>query len=292
MPTSPPAARRSPGARPDSSADTPRRVALVTGASSGIGAATALRLARDGYVVYGAARRVEQMDGLVAASGHALRLDVTDEDSLQSAVRTVLDAHGRIDLLVNSAAYGSYGAVEDVPLDEARRQFDVNLFGLARLVQLVLPTMRAQRSGTIVNVSSIGGKIYTPLGAWYHATKHALEGFSDALRLELAPFGIRVVVVEPGPVESEFEQIAVDGMMAVSGAGPYADYARRAARFIRSSYQGGASQPDEVADVIAAAAAAARPRTRYPVGKSTAFALWSRRLLPDRAFDALLRSRM
>lgn len=272
---------------------TSKKVALVTGASSGIGEATALRLLRDGHTVYGAARRVERMAGVEAGGGHALRLDVTDDGSLQAAVQAILDAEGRIDVLVNNAGYGSYGAVEDVPLDEARRQFDVNLFGLARLIQLVLPTMRAQRSGTIVNVSSIGGKMYTPLGAWYHATKHALEGFSDALRLELAEFGVDVVIVEPGAIRTEWDGVAVENMMETSGSGPYADFARRAKGFMESGYEDGAgSPPSVIGDVIAEAVAADRPKTRYAAGDNAALALWGRRLLPDRAFDAMLRSRM
>jgi NAD(P)-dependent dehydrogenase (short-subunit alcohol dehydrogenase family) len=267
------------------------RIALVTGSSSGIGEATALRLLRDGYVVYGAARRVEKMAGVEAAGGHALRIDVTDEAQMQAGVRQVLGAHGRIDVLVNNAGYGSYGAVEDVPLEEARRQFEVNVFGLARMTQLVLPAMRAQRAGLIVNVSSIGGKMYGPLGAWYHATKHAVEGFSDALRLELAPFGIHVAIVEPGAIRTEWDGIAVGGMMETSGAGPYADFAARTKRFMEGAYEGGkGSPPSVVADAIAAAVTARKPKTRYVVGDQARLAVTSRWLLPDRAFDAFVRS--
>ena len=269
------------------------RIALVTGASSGIGEATARRLLREGFVVYGAARRVDKMAGLVAQGGHALGMDVTDDAQMAAGVQQILDAHGRIDLLVNNAGYGSYGAVEEVPLEEARRQFDVNLFGLAQLIRLVLPTMRAQRSGTIVNVSSIGGKIYTPFGAWYHATKHAVEGFSDALRLELAPFGIRVVIVEPGAIRTEWDGIAVDNMMETSGSGPYASFAAQTKRFMESAYAGNAgSPPSVIADVIAEAASASRPRTRYVAGDQARLAIVSRWLLPDRLFDTFLRSRL
>ena len=269
------------------------RVALVTGASSGIGEATALRLLRDGYAVYGGARRVERMSGVEAAGGTALPLDVTDDASMQAFVEAALEAHGRVDLLVNNAGYGSYGAVEDVPLDEARRQFEVNLFGLARLVQLVLPTMRARRSGTVVNVSSIGGKIYAPLGALYHATKHAVEGFSDALRLELEPHGVSVVIVEPGAIRTEWDGVAIEGMMETSGTGPYADLAARTKRFMESAYEGeSGSPPSVVADAIAEAAAAERPKTRYAVGDQARLAIASRWLLPDRLFDAFVRSRL
>ena len=149
-------------------------------------------------------------------------MDVTDEESMRSGVDQILADEGRIDVLVNAAGYGSYGAVEDVPLSEARNQFEVNLFGAARLTQLVLPGMREQHSGTIVNITSMGGKIYTPLGAWYHATKHALEALSDCLRMELKPFGIDVVVIEPGGIRTEWPGIAAEKVRAVSGSGPYA----------------------------------------------------------------------
>ena len=270
----------------------PPRIALVTGASSGIGEATALRLLRDGFVVYGAARRVEKMAGLVAQGGQALALDVTDEASMEAAVETILAAHGRIDVLVNNAGYGSYGAVEDVPLDEARRQVEVNLFGLARMTQLVLPAMRAQRSGTIVNVSSIGGKIYTPLGAWYHATKHAVEGFSDALRFEVAEFGIRVVIVEPGAISTEFVDVMVEPMMRWSGQGAYARLAGRLKASAEGLIGDDASPPSVIADAISTAARARRPKTRVVAGKRARSALLARTLLSDRAFDALLRSQL
>ena len=173
-------------------------VALVTGGSSGIGEATAIKLREAGYTVYAAARRVQRMEHLTESGVRPLAMDVTDDQSVQSAVKQILADTGRIDVLVNNAGYGSYGALEDVPLAEARSQFEVNVFGAARLIQLVLPHMRQQRSGTIVNVTSMGGKIYTPLGAWYHGTKFALEAISDCLRMELKPFGIDVVVIEPG----------------------------------------------------------------------------------------------
>src|SRR5690348_15143016 len=173
------------------------KIALVTGGSSGIGEATALALAERGYTVYAGARRVERMEPLKAHGVRPLAMDVTDDASLQFAVSQMLAEAGRIDVLVNNAGYGSYGALEDVPLSEARSQFEVNVFGAARLTQLVLPHMRAQRSGTVVNITSMGGKVHTPLGGWYHGTKFALEALSDCLRVEAKPFGIDVVVIEP-----------------------------------------------------------------------------------------------
>jgi NAD(P)-dependent dehydrogenase (short-subunit alcohol dehydrogenase family) len=180
-----------------------QNVALVTGASSGIGEATALSLQAAGYLVYGAARRVDRMTSLADKGVRVLAMDITDEASMAAGVKQILADNDGIDVLVNNAGFGSYGALEDVPMDDARYQFEVNLFGMARLIQLVLPAMRKQRSGRIINVSSIGGKIYEPMGGWYHATKFAVEGLSDSLRLELAPFGIQVVVVEPGAIRTE-----------------------------------------------------------------------------------------
>jgi NADP-dependent 3-hydroxy acid dehydrogenase YdfG len=176
----------------------------LRGGSSGISEATARALAHTGYTVYAGARRVERMQHLKEHGIQPLALDVTDEESMQSAVSQIVAEQGRIDILVNNAGYGSYGALEDVPLSEARSQFEVNVFGASRLTQLVLLQMRQQRSGTIVNITSMGGKIYTPLGSWYHATKFALEAISDCLRMELKPFNINVVVIEPGGIQNHF----------------------------------------------------------------------------------------
>ena len=203
------------------------RVALVTGASSGIGEETARLLQEAGFATYAVARRVDRMAALAAAGVHTFAMDVTDDASMTDGVRRVLDEQGRIDVLVNNAGYGSYGSVEDVPIEEARRQFEVNVFGLARLTQLVTPAMREQGSGRIINISSIGGKFYEPLGAWYHATKFAVEGFSDSLRLELAPFGIQVVIIEPGPIITEWNTISRDSLVDVSRGGAYEERAGR-----------------------------------------------------------------
>ena len=191
-------------------------VALVTGASSGIGAETALALRDAGYTVYAVARRTERMADLAERGIRTFAMDLTDDATITAGVERVLSEAGRIDLLVNNAGYGSFGAVEDVPLAEARRQFEVNVFGLARLIQLVTPGMRERHLGRIINISSIGGKIYEPLGAWYHATKFAVEGLSDCLRVELAEFGIRVVIVEPGPILTEWNALARESMLASS----------------------------------------------------------------------------
>ena len=265
-------------------------VALVTGGSSGIGEATALRLQELGYTTYAAARRVERMEHLTTSGIRPLVMDVTDEESMRSGVEQILAAEGRIDVLVNAAGYGSYGALEDVPLAEARNQFEVNLFGAARLTQLVLPRMRDQRSGTIVNITSMGGKIYTPLGAWYHATKHALEALSDCLRMELEPFGIDVVVIEPGGIRTEWPGIAAEKVLAVSGTGPYAPQGNAVADSLSSeSTQRRSSPPELIAKTIGKAVTAGRPKTRYAVGYGAKPMIFLHGVLPDRAFDAFIR---
>ncbi|KAB8125126.1 oxidoreductase [Komagataeibacter medellinensis] len=270
-----------------------QKTALVTGGSSGIGAATARQLKAQGFIVYAVARHVEQMASMEAAGIHILPLDITDELSLQSCVETILAQQGRIDILVNNAGYGSYGAVEDVSIEEARRQFEVNLFGLARLTQLILPKMRESRFGRIVNVSSIGGKIYTPFGAWYHATKHALEGWSDCLRIETKPFGIDVIVVEPGGIRTSWSRIAVDHLRKTSATGPYAAAVTRAADGMTRVYASRQlSDPSVVATTILKAIGATKPKTRYHVGYMARTALTMRWLLSDRMFDRLITSRL
>jgi len=265
------------------------RVALVTGGSSGIGEETALGLKRAGFEVYAVARRVDRMASLSELGVHTFAMDVTDDASMVAGIDRIVDEQGGIDALVNNAGYGSYGAVEDVPIDEARRQFEVNVFGLARLVQLVTPHMRAQRSGRIINISSIGGKFYEPFGAWYHATKFAVEGFSDSLRMELRPFGIQVVLIEPGPIRTEWNEIARDSLLERSGDGPYASYARQAHDVMeRFDEPSRASTPEEVADKIVKAALAKRPAARYPVGRGARMITTSRDLLPDRVFDEVV----
>jgi NAD(P)-dependent dehydrogenase (short-subunit alcohol dehydrogenase family) len=268
------------------------KVALVTGGSSGIGACTVRELLDAGFAVYTVARRVDRMQSLAEAGAQVFAMDVTDDDSMVAGVRRIVDEQGRIDVLVNNAGYGSYGAVEDVPIDEARRQFDVNVFGLARLTQLVTPHMRAQGSGRIINISSVGGKFYEPFGAWYHATKFAVEGFSDSLRMELKPFGIDVVIIEPGPIITEWNEIARDSLLEQSGSGAYATYARRAHKVLTEfDKPGRASKPEAVARKILKAATTRRPAARYPVGRGARMITSSRDHLPDRVFDQVI-SRM
>jgi NAD(P)-dependent dehydrogenase (short-subunit alcohol dehydrogenase family) len=266
-------------------------VALVTGASSGIGAATVRALLADGCTVYAGARRVERMAELEAAGARLLHLDVTDDDSMVAAVARIIAEQGRLDVLVNNAGYGSYGAVEDVPLSEGRAQFEVNVFGLARMTQLALPHMRARSSGRIVNVSSMGGKIYEPLGGWYHATKFAVEGLSDCLRLETAPFGIHVIVIQPGGIATEWGGIAAEGLMRTSGHTAYAAIAKTEAALLAAGEEGaGGSDPAVIGRLIARAVQARRPRTRYSAGAGAKPLLLARKWLSDRAFDRLMLS--
>jgi NAD(P)-dependent dehydrogenase (short-subunit alcohol dehydrogenase family) len=265
------------------------KTALVTGASSGIGEATALHLAELGYTVYAGARRLERMSDLVDRGIRTKTVDVTDDPSMTALVEAIIAETGRIDVLVNNAGYGLYGALEDVPIEEARRQFDVNLFGLARLTQLVLPHMRQQHDGYIVNVSSMGGKIWEPLGSWYHASKFAVEGLSDSLRVEVAEFGIKVVIVQPGTIRSEWSGIAADQLEASSASTPYARQAKLVGAGLRGVDQMRlASGPEVVAEAIARAVQSPRPRTRYVVGGGARGILLAERILPDRGFDKFI----
>ena len=262
-----------------------QKVALVTGASSGIGAATARRLRAAGYLVYAGARRVERMQQLAEAGIRVRLLDVTNDSSMTVVIDEVVADGGRIDVLINNAGYGSYGSVEDVPLAEARYQLEVNLVGMARLTQLVLPRMRAAGTGKIVNVSSMGGHFGEPLGAWYHASKFAVEGFSDSLRLELHEFGIDVIVIEPGAIRTEWGGGAVESAERFSGNSVYGPQVR-AMRALYSHAERRGSQPEIVADVILKAITADRPRARYAVPFTAKAIIAAMNLVPDRLMDA------
>jgi NAD(P)-dependent dehydrogenase (short-subunit alcohol dehydrogenase family) len=269
--------------------DNSHKTALITGASSGIGEATALQLAELGYTVYAGARRVERMSDLADRGIRTSAVDVTNDATMDGLVDAIIAETGRIDVLVNNAGYGSYGALEDVPIEEARRQFEVNLFGLARLTQLVLPQMRAQRDGYIVNVSSMGGKIWEPLGSWYHASKFAVEGLSDSLRVEVVEFGIKVVIIQPGSIRSEWSGIAADQLEARSANTPYAGQAKIMGAVLRGVDQMRlASGPEVVAEAIAKAVQSPKPRTRYIVGGGARGILLAERILPDRGFDRFI----
>ncbi len=261
-------------------------VALITGASSGMGKDFALRLLGEGYVVYGAARRVDRMRDIEEAGGIALAMDVTDDASMVAAVEGIVRAQGRIDVLINNAGYGQMGALEDVPIDDARRQLEVNLVAVGRLTQLCLPHMRARGFGRIINVSSIGGKLSTPLGGWYHASKFGLEGYSDALRMEVGRFGIDVVVIEPGGVDSEWGPIAKQQLERVSARGAYAPLV--SAIVHSKTWMRGVPPPSVITDLVVKALRARRPKTRYHAGGMAGISLLLKYLLPDRLFDRLM----
>lgn len=262
------------------------KVVLITGASSGMGKETAQTLIQEGYTVYTAARRIEKMQDLAELGGLPLKMDITTDKDVVAAVRQIEEHHGGVDVLINNAGFGLYGAVEDTPIEDARYQFEVNLFGLARLTQLVLPHMRRQKAGHIINISSMGGRIYTPLGAWYHATKHALEGWSDALRLELQPFNVHVVVIQPGIINTAFDDVLIDPLLERSGAGPYAELAQSVAAATQRTYgESNSSPPSVVADAILDAIQSDRPKTRYAVGAMARPFMLARKYLGDRIFD-------
>jgi len=270
-----------------------RGVVLVTGCSSGIGRATAIHLA-DRWTVYATARRPESISDLEAKGCRLLPLDVTDHSSAQAAVKAVEDEHGAVDALVNNAGYGLHGAVETVSIEDARREFETNFFGLAYLTQLVLPGMRRQRSGRVVNISSMGGKVTLPGGGFYHASKFAVEALSDALRFELRNFGVHVIVIEPGLVKTEFGSTAVGTVGDHSADGPYGSFNAALSAKIDSAYKGllgkTAASPEGIARLIGRALASPRPRTRYVKPVSTRALLFAKRVLPDKVFDALLRT--
>lgn len=266
-----------------------KKVIILTGASCGIGYQTAEKLAKQGHVVYGAARRVEKMEPLKAFGVKPLSMDVTSEESTEKAVSAVVAAEGRIDVLINNAGYGSYGAVEDVSMAEARKQFDVNVFGVAMLTQKVLPYMRRQQGGTIVNVGSMGGRVTTYFGAWYHATKYALEGFSDALRMETKEFGINVSIIEPGGIKTPWGFVAADHLEESAKGGAYEERARKTAEGMRKQYSGNMmSKPEVVAKAISRAVNARRPRARYLIGFGAKPLVFMHSILPARCFDWLM----
>lgn len=264
---------------------TQRKVALVTGASSGIGNAIARSLHRNGVTVYAGARRVSRMNDLDDLGITTLALDVTDAKSVESVVNRIVSETGRIDILVNNAGYGLMGAIEDVPLKQAEDQFAVNLFGVARLIQSVLPMMRQQHAGRIINVTSVDGKVAQPLAGWYVASKFALEGLSDTLRLELAPKGVHVAVIEPGAIRSAWADIATNHLKATSADGPYQEAAADAGRVLQVIKRF-SSEPRVIARLVDRAALSRRPKTRYSAGAGSQI-LWVRRFLSDRTIDRM-----
>jgi NAD(P)-dependent dehydrogenase (short-subunit alcohol dehydrogenase family) len=272
----------------------PSEAVLITGCSSGIGYATAERLAAEGWKVYATARRPGTLSELERKGCVTLALDVTDEESMRAAVDTVTEAEGAVGVLINNAGYSQSGAVESIPLETVRRQFDTNVFGLIRMCQLVLPGMREQHSGKIVNIGSMGGRLTFPGGGFYHATKYAIEAISDALRFEVRGFGVDVILIEPGLIVTKFGDVASGSVGEAGGDGPYGEFNRKVAKLTENAYKGPMAKlgagPDAVAKVIAGALRSERPKARYPVTPSAHLMINQRRFTPDRVWDLMMRS--
>lgn len=267
------------------------KTVLITGASSGIGKTTAIFLAQNGYNVYATARRVERMEELRTLGIKPLFLDVTKEEGLVACVEQILAEAGRIDILINNAGSGYYGALEDMPMSDAKCQFDVNVFSAARLMQLVLPAMRANKFGKIVNISSIGGKVTLPMGVWYHASKFAIEGLSDALRKEVKQFGIDVIVIEPGGTKSEMTGLGTEYLNRISGKTAYGHLAKGVSKMYAATEKS-ASDPIVIAKLIKKAIEAKSPGARYAGASGAKLMLFLKTILSDRLFDKLVMSQM
>ena len=267
------------------------KTVLVTGASAGIGKATAILLAQNGYNVYGAARRTEKMQDLKSYGIIPIALDVTKDESVTACVEQILKGAGSIDILINNAGFGSYGAIEDVTMQDAKYQLEVNVFGAMRLTQFVLPKMRQNKYGKIVNVSSVGGKMASPLGGWYHASKFSIEALSDAMRLEVQQFGIDVILIQPGGTKSEWGDIAVESLMRVSGKTAYAGLVTAFEKSFKK-LAANVSEPIVIAKLIKKSIEAKNPKTRYAGGYLAKPMLFLRSVLSDKMFDRILMSQM
>jgi short-subunit dehydrogenase len=268
-----------------------KKVILITGASAGMGKEFAKDLLKDGHTVYGAARRLDKMEDIQKLGAKTISMDVTDEASMVSGIQTIQNAEGRIDVLINNAGFGSFGAIEEVNMVDARYQLDVNVFGAARLMQLVIPGMRDQHYGRIINISSMGGKLAMPMAGWYHASKYAIEALSDSLRNEVGQFGIDVVVIEPGAVKSEWGDIAMDHLQNVSGNGAYRKLVSSLLK-MNKDMENKLSEPQVISKLVYSAIAAKKPKTRYIGGHMAKPFMFMRWLLPDSMFDKAIQSQL
>jgi NAD(P)-dependent dehydrogenase (short-subunit alcohol dehydrogenase family) len=275
------------------------KAVLITGCSSGIGHATAARLAEKGWTVYATARNADKLSDLAEAGCKTLSLDVEDEESMKAAVAEVEGAEGAVGVLINNAGYSQSGAVESVPMDKVRKQFDTNVFGLVRMTQLVLPKMREQGWGKVVNISSMGGKLVFPGGGFYHATKYAVEAITDALRYEVKGFGVDAILIEPGLIVTNFGGTAADSIGNGSGDGAagadvYDHFNKHVGEATAGIYEGPAAKlggpPESVAKVIDKAISSRRPRPRYTVTPSAKLLMAQRRILTDRMWDRMMRT--
>lgn len=267
------------------------KVVLITGASSGMGKAFTKALLNQGAIVYSVARRIEAMEDLTVLGARTLKMDITKQQDVDEVMQHIEKNTKGVDILINCAGFGLYGAMEDTSIADARYQFEVNIFGMAYLTQKVLPSMRNKNNGRIINISSMGGKIYTPMGSWYHASKHAVEGWSDCLRLELKPFNIDVVVIEPGAIATEFADVMVKPLVERSGSGPYNKMANAVANATHESVQkGDLSNVQVVVDMLLQAVHANTPKTRYVGGKYAKLMIFVRKWFGDRIFDKMVMS--
>ena len=269
------------------------KVILITGTSSGIGKDTALSLIKEGHVVYGAARRLEMMQDIIQAGGHAIKMDILKERNIDDVVNQIVKEQNRIDILINNAGYGLWGAVETISIAEAKRQFDVNIFGLAYLTKKIIPLMRKQKSGKIINMSSMGGKVYTPFGAWYHATKYALEGWSDCLRMELKNFGIHVILIEPGVIKTEFQDVMMESTVERSIGTPYEKKLRALKKATQEMYARGiGSPPSTITKLIIKAINSNNPQRRYVGGLFAKPMLLIKKWFGDKIYEKAIMSQI
>ena len=270
-----------------------KKVILITGASSGIGKDTTISLIKEGHIVYGAARRLEMMQDIIQAGGHAIKMDILKERNIDDVVNQIIKEQNRIDVLINNAGYGLWGAVETISIDEAKRQFDVNIFGLAYLTKKIIPFMREQKSGKIINMSSMGGKVYTPFGAWYHATKYALEGWSDCLRIELKSFGIDVILIEPGVIKTEFQDVMMDSTVERSIGTPYEKKLKALEKATQEMYTRGiGSPPSTITKLIIKAINSHNPKRRYVGGLFAKPMLFIKKWFGDKMYEKAIMSQI
>ena len=266
------------------------QVILITGASSGIGFDAARMLAQQGHKVYAAARRTELMEPLREYGVNIVKMDLTNEDSMHEGVQRIVETEGTIDTLINNAGYGYFGAIENVTMEEARRQLDVNVFGLAQLCKFVLPMMRERGRGRIINTASVAGKAVLYFGGWYNVSKFAVEAFSDALRMEMKPFSVDVVMIEPGGIKTEWGIIAAQHLAESSRGTAYEDAALRESETLDKVYHMSLlSKPAVVAKAICRAVNSRHPKARYRVGRFATTMVFFHWLLPARWWDALMR---
>ena len=269
-----------------------QKVVLITGASSGIGFETAKLLASEGHIVYGTSRSMDRLEKLKEYGINLLELDVSIEESCKNCIDKIIKKEGKIDVLINNAGFGSYGPIETVSIENAKKQFEVNVYGVVRITKLVIPYMRNNKSGRIINVSSAGGRVTTFLGGWYHASKYALEALSDSLRMELKQFGIKVSIIEPGGIKSNWGVITADNLLASSKETPYEEVSKRVASIYKELYGGKSkllTKPQVVAKKISKAVNKKHPRTRYLFGFGAKLMIFAHFILPNKAFDFIMK---